>query len=193
MSKSPKNNIITLPNPHLRERSKKVGLITPQIHEYINQMIEATLDWEASRKHELGIALAAIQIDLKLRIVIIREDFEDKNNKNFTILINPFITKYEGDIIEDYEGCLSIKDIYGKVPRYNKVRVKATDINGKETRLSADGFIARVLQHEVDHTNGKVFIDHIKDSPKAFYHLDDDGKLTPLNYEKEIANSTILW
>lgn len=193
MSKTPKDSIITLPNPHLRQRSQKVGVITQQTHNYINQMVAATLDWEASRNHELGIALAAIQIDLKLRIIIIREDFEDKNNKNFTILINPVITKYEGDIVEDYEGCLSIKDIYGKVPRYNKVRVKATDINGEETRLSADGFIARVLQHEVDHTNGKVFIDHIKDSPKAFYHLDNDGQLTPLNYEQEIANSTILW
>lgn len=193
MSKTPKDNIITLPNPHLRQRSFKVGIITQETHKHIDTMVAATLDWEDSRKHELGIALAAIQIDVKLRIIIIREDFEDKDNKRFTVLINPVITKYEGEIVEDYEGCLSIKDIYGKVPRYSKIRVKAIDINGKETRLNADGFIARVLQHEIDHTNGTVFIDHIKDSPKAFYHLDKDGQLTPLNYEQEIANSTILW
>ena len=116
-----------------------------------------------------------------------------KKNRNFVVFINPEITKLEGDIVEDYEGCLSIKDIYGKVPRYNKVRVKAIDENGHEFRVKAEGFLARIFQHEVDHTNGTVFIDHIKDDPDAFFKLAEDGQLEKLNYDEEIANNKSLF
>ena len=193
MSKNPRDTIISLPNPHLRERSKRVGIVTDDIKELAAQMIEATLDWEDSRNHEVGVALAAPQIDKLLRLVVIREDFEDKENRNFTVLINPEITKYEGELLEDFEGCLSITDIYGKVPRYSKVRVKALDLQGKEFRFTAEGFLARVIQHEIDHTNGIVFIDHIKDDPEAFYKLDKDGQLEPLHYEADIATNNLLW
>ena len=193
MSDSPRDLIINLPNPHLRQRSKKVGYISQEILDIIDKMQAATLDWEDSRQHELGVALAAVQIDTLLRIVIIREDFEDKQNRNFKVLINPEIVKTEGQIIEDYEGCLSIKDIYGLVPRYQRVKVKATDPTGHEFRITAEGFLARVLQHEVDHTNGKVFIDHIKDKPEAYYKLDEKGHLEPIDYEKVIKSSDILW
>src|SRR5690606_30416464 len=105
----------------------------------------------------------------------------------------PEITKYEGEIVEDYEGCLSIKDIYGRVPRHSKVRIKALNIHGKEFRLTVDGFLARVMQHEIDHTKGKVFIDHIKDDTEAFFRLEDDGKLTELDYETEVKDNHDLW
>ena len=78
-----KNEIITLPNKHLRERSVKVGIVNEAIKKIIKNMQDATIDWENSRKHELGVALAAVQMDKMLRIVIIREDFEDKKNKEF--------------------------------------------------------------------------------------------------------------
>lgn len=93
----------------------------------------------------------------------------------------------------DFEGCLSIKDVYGKVPRYSKVRIKALGVNGKEIRLTAEGFLARVFQHEIDHTNGVVFIDHIKDVPEAFYNLNDEGSLQQLDYEKDIKTNDSLW
>ena len=185
--------LITLPNSHLRTRSRKVGLVSKEVVEIIEAMKAATLDWEDSREFEVGVALAAVQIDKLYRIVVIRDDFENKKNRNFSVFINPTITKYEGKMVEDYEGCLSVKDIYGRVPRYEKVKVKALDINGNEFRVTAKGFLARVLQHEVDHVNGKLFIDHIKDTPGAFYMLGDDGKLTELDYEKDIKNSSILW
>ena len=193
MTKNPRDLIITLPNPHLRERSKRVGIVTKDIEALAQKMIDATLDWEDSRKHEVGVALAAPQIDELMRVVVIREDFEDKKNRNFTVLINPEITKYEGEIVDDYEGCLSITDIYGKVPRHSKVRVKALDLKGKEIRFTADGFIARVIQHEIDHTNGIVFIDHIKDDAEAFFKLDDEGQLEPLNYEADVKANSLLW
>lgn len=176
-----RNLLISLPNDNLRTRSKKVGLINDEIKELIHKMKEATLDWEDSRSNEVGVALAAIQIDKPLRVVIIRNNFEDKNNRDFTVFINPVITKYEGGIIQDYEGCLSVKDVYGYVPRYKKVKIKALDINGKEFRTTATDFLARVFQHEIDHTNGIVFVDHIKDSPDNFYNLDSKGQLEKLD------------
>ncbi|MDT4859448.1 Peptide deformylase [compost metagenome] len=101
--------------------------------------------------------------------------------------------KYEGEVEYDFEGCLSVSHVYGKVPRYTKIRVKALDIDGNEVRLRADGFLARVIQHEVDHTNGIVFIDHIRDNTEAFYTLDEKGELQPLNYDEHIKDSRILW
>jgi peptide deformylase len=188
-----KSDIITLPNNHLRSRSKKVGLISEETKALIEDMKEATLDWEDSRDHEVGVALAAIQVDKPLRIVIVRNNFDNKNDRSFSVFINPIVTKYEGEIVEDYEGCLSVPDIYGKVPRHNKVRLRALNEEGREVRLSAEGFLARVFQHEIDHTNGIVFIDHIKDHPEAFFKLKEDGHLQELDYEKDVKANSLLW
>jgi peptide deformylase len=188
-----KDDIITLPNPNLRQRSKKVGLIDAAVQSLIQGMQEATLDWEDSREHEVGVALAAIQVDRPVRIVVVRNNFDNKKDRSFAIFINPVITKYEGEMIEDYEGCLSVPDVYGKVPRYSKVRVKALDANGVEVRITVEGFLARIFQHEIDHTNGIVFIDHIKDSPDAFYKLKEDGHLEKLDYEKDVRTNRLLW
>ena len=188
-----KQALITLPNTHLREPSKKVGYIDEQVMQLIEKMEAVTLDWEASREHEVGVALAAIQIDVPLRVVVVRNDFDNKADTTFRTFINPVITKYEGEILEDFEGCLSVKDIYGKVPRYSKVRVKALDATGEEVRFSAEGFLARVFQHEIDHTNGKLFLDHIKDAPDAFYTLDESGNLQQLNYKTGVHGNVTLW
>ncbi len=188
-----KDDIITLPNPHLREKSTKVHVVTPETLDLIKQMTEAALDWEASRPHEISAALAAVQIDRLERVVIIRSDFENKENPEFTALINPEIVKTEGTQISDYEGCLSVSKIYGKVPRWTRVRIKALNVDGNEVRLKADGFLARVLQHEIDHTKGICFIDHIKDNPEAFYTLDESGDLKPLDYDEHIRDNHDLW
>ena len=188
-----KDDIIYLPNDHLREKSQKVHVITEETHKLVADMTSAAIDWENSRPHEISAALAAVQIDRLDRVVVVRSNFEDKDDKTFIALINPEIVKYEGKITYDYEGCLSVKKVYGKVPRYSKVRVKATNEQGETIRVKAEGFFARVLQHEIDHTNGIVFIDHIKDEPKAFYTLDDKGDLQPLDYDTDIKDNTLLW
>ena len=188
-----KEDIIKLPNEHLRHKSKKVHVVTPETLALIDDMTSAALDWEDSRPHEISAALAAVQIDRLERIIIVRSDFDDKSTRDFTAFINPEIVKYEGNIVEDYEGCLSVKDVYGKVPRYSKIRVRAVNIEGQEVRFKAEGFLARVIQHEIDHTNGIVFIDHIKEATKAFYRLDDKGELEPLNYDVAIKDNHILW
>jgi peptide deformylase len=181
---SAKESIITLPNEHLRNRSKRITFITDDVKDVISKMKEATLDWEASRKHEVGVALAAIQIDSPLRVIVIRRDFENKDDHTFDVFINPEIVKFEGELESDYEGCLSVLDVYGKVPRYTKIRMRALDENGHEVRIRAEGFLARVLQHEVDHLNGLLFIDHIEYEPDAFYKITEEGKLEKLPYEQ---------
>jgi peptide deformylase len=188
-----KDDIIALPNPHLRQKSQRIGLITTEIQQIVADMQDATINWDESRDHEVGVALAAVQIDRLYRIVVVRNDYDDKSDHSFTTFINPEITKIDGVIVEDYEGCLSVPNIYGKVPRASKVKVKALDINGREFRVTAEGFLARIFQHEIDHTNGIVFIDHIKDQPEAFFRLNDDGKLEPLDYEKDVEQNSILW
>ncbi len=131
----------------------------------------------------VGVALAAVQIDQPYRIIIIRSDFDDKQDKTFAVFINPEIVKREGAVQEDYEGCLSVKDIYGEVPRYSKIRLKALDEQGREVRVRAEGFLARVIKHEIDHLSGKLFVDYLEDKPGAFYKLSSDGKLVSINYE----------
>lgn len=188
-----KEDIITLPNAHLRQKSSRVHVVTDEVRKLIKDMTDASLDWEDSRPFEISAALAAVQIDQLVRVIIVRNNFEDKAEREFVALIDPEITKAEGELIEDFEGCLSVKNIYGKVKRYSKIRVKALDENGDEVRLKADGFLARVIQHEIDHCNGVVFIDHIREDTKAFYELDDAGELQPLDYAAKVENNHELW
>ena len=186
------DDIITLPHDNLHQRSVRVRYVTDDINQLISDMSEALLDWEAHREHEVGVALAAVQINQLKRVVIVRNDTDNKDDRRFIIFINPEITKYEGEQTEDHEGCLSVKDIYGKVPRYEKIKVKALDIKGREFRVTLDGFLARTLQHEIDHTNGILFVDHIKGNPDAFFRLEENGDLTKLDYETEVQHD-VLW
>lgn len=183
-----KNDIITLPHPSLREKSLRVHVITDETLKLIDDMKAAALDWEDSRPHEIAVALAAVQIDRLERVVIVRGDFENKEDRSFTVLINPEIVKLEGEIITEHEGCLSVRDIYGAVPRHNKIRVRAIDENGHEVRARAEGFLSRVLQHEIDHTNGICFIDHIDTKRDAFFVLTEKGDLEPTSYDTVVKS-----
>jgi peptide deformylase len=190
--KTAKDSIISLPNNHLRNKSKNVDSINDEVKQIVNTMKLATIDWENSRDFEVGVALAAIQIDQPYRIIIIRQDFDNKKNHEFMVLINPEIIKLDGKIIDDYEGCLSVSDIYGKIPRFEKVKIKALDENGNKVKFSAKGFLARVLQHEIDHLEGKLFVDRIKNKKHAFYKLDHKGQLSELNWEKDVKESGLF-
>lgn len=188
-----KDDIVTVPEPNLRRRSKKVGLITEEIKKLIQDMKDATIDWENSRDHEAAVGLAAVQINQLYKIFIIRNDYDDIDNQTFTVFINPEIVKALGPIEEEYEGCLSVPDIYGKVARHQTVKIKALNERGEPFRLTASGFIARILQHETDHTHGILFIDHIKNKQDAFYKMNEAGEINPLDYKKYIKDNSILW
>jgi len=188
-----KDDIIELPDERLRQNSKKVSSVSKEVKQLILDMQAATLDWENSRQHELGVALAAVQLGKLLRVIILRNDFENREDQSFRAYINPRITKYGGAVEEDFEGCLSISGIYGKVSRNTAVTVEATDENGQQVSILAEGFVARVFQHEIDHTNGVVFVDHIRDNPEAFYALDSEGHLLNLDYKKDVLSNKALF
>lgn len=186
-------NIVTTPDPRLRQKCRKVNKITDEALEIIAEMRKASLDWEKSHPFELSAAMAAPQLGFDRRIIIVRDDLDDKKNKTFTALIDPEVIKTEGKITKDYEGCLSVPAIYGKVPRPYKVKIKALLEDGTPVRIKAEDSLARTLLHEIDHLNGVLFIDHIKDDPTAFYRMNDKGDLEPVDYDKEVKNNHTLW
>lgn len=186
--------IITTPDPRLRAKSAKVRQVTPEIKQIIVDMTEASLDWEKKHPYELSAAMAAPQLGINQRIIIVRDDLDNKDINTFTALINPEIIRTEGKTVKDYEGCLSVPEIYGMVARPDKVKVKAILEDGTEVRLKAAGYLARTLQHEIDHLNGILFIDHIRDDTDAFYRMNDKGDLEPVtDYESEIKDNPDLW
>ncbi|MBR3116139.1 peptide deformylase [Candidatus Saccharibacteria bacterium] len=186
--------IITTPDKRLREKSEKVRVIDDEIREIIADMRKLSLDWEAKHPYELSAAMAAPQMGVNKRIIIIRDDMEDKKNGTFTALINPEVIRTEGKVKTDYEGCLSVPSIYGMVPRASKVKVKAKLEDGTEVRIKATNELARTLLHEIDHLNGVLFIDHIRDKEDAFYKMNDEGDLVPVkDYESEIRDNKKLW
>ncbi len=185
--------IITTPDPRLREPSEKVRVIDEEILQVIENMRKLSLDWEKEHPFELSAAMAAPQIGVNKRIIIIRDDMEDKKKATFTALINPEVIRADGKIVRDFEGCLSVPAIYGKVPRATKVRVKAKLEDGTEVRIKATGELTRTLLHEIDHLDGILFIDHIKNDKEAFYRMDDRGELLPVDFESEIQGNAELW
>ncbi len=185
--------IITTPDPRLRQKSTKVSQITDETREIITDMVRLSLEWEKAHPFELSVAMAAPQMGVNQRIIIVRDDFDNKDNNTFTALINPEVIKTEGKIIKEHEGCLSVPEIYGLVERPYKTKIKAQLEDGTEVRIKADGFLARTLLHEIDHLNGILFIDHIRDDKNAFYRLDDKGELQPVDYDTEIKNNTNLF
>lgn len=188
-----KKEVIVTPDPRLRQKSTKAKANDAETQRIIAEMIQSCIDWENEHEFELSAAMAAPQLGYNKRIIVVREDMNNKDNTNFTALLNPEVIKTEGKIIEDYEGCLSVPTIYGKVPRPAKARIKAQLEDGTEVRLKATDFLARTILHEIDHLNGILFIDHIKDNPQAFYKLDDKGDLVPLDYDTYIKDNPDLW
>ena len=178
-----KKNLITIPDNILRMKSKRIGFVDDSIKNLANDMVETTLDWD--HDSEFGAALAAIQVGEPIRLTVVRNSFENGEDKTFTTLLNPEIVKSSPEMISDIEGCLSVTGIYGRVKRHLKIKVKAQDLEGNDIRLSLEGFPARVLQHEIDHMHGIIFLDHIKDS-KNLFSIDKDGQLNPLTNNEKV-------
>jgi len=140
--------ILTAEDPILRERTKRVSTFDASLHRLFDDMLETMRDAP-------GVGLAANQIGVPLRVAIIEVD--DK----ITELVNPEVLKASGEQI-DWEGCLSIPGYVAEVARHEKVTVKARDRHGREIRVRGTELLARALQHEIDHLNGKLYIDHLE-------------------------------
>ncbi|WP_035464460.1 peptide deformylase [Bartonella bovis] len=146
-------SLVTLPNPILREVSKPVEHIDLAILKLADDMLETMY-------HAQGIGLAAIQIGVPLRMLVI-DVAENNAPKNPLVVINPEILWLSDERNIYKEGCLSIPEYYAQVERPKRLRVRYRDREGKQTEIEADNLLATCLQHEIDHLNGCLFIDHI--------------------------------
>ena len=145
-------NIKNCFDPVLRKQCEVVENIDGDLVTLSEDMIETTLAAP-------GIGLAANQIGIPWRIFVVNMGFETEND-NLITLVNPEITAIEGTELGE-EGCLSIPDVVAKVNRATQVELKAVDLNGKDERYEATGFLARAIQHEMDHLNGILFWDSL--------------------------------
>ncbi len=152
--------ILKYPHPTLCEKAAPVASVTPDIRELAAAMAETMYANQ-------GIGLAAPQVGECLRLVVIDISGPEKREELMT-LVNPVVVEASGEQ-EDEEGCLSVRDYRTNVKRAEQVTVKATDLDGKEICLSADGLLAVCLQHEIDHLDGKLFIDRISRLKRAMY------------------------
>jgi peptide deformylase len=148
--------IIYLPDPRLRKMSTPVTKFDAELHSLIDDMFETMYDAN-------GVGLAAPQIGINLRLSVI-DTIGDKSQQ--LVIVNPEIIHAEQDTAYD-EGCLSVPGAYDKVIRPSKVTVKALDRFGQPFEISAEGLLAKCLQHEIDHINGKLFIDLLSPLKKA--------------------------
>jgi len=152
--------IITYPNPVLRKKVEPVTTFDESLQELARDLIETM--YAAP-----GAGLAANQIGVSLSIVVINES-KGEDEKKPLVLVNPEIIE-KGERQVDEEGCLSVIDLTAKVERYRKLLVRAQDLYGKTWDFPAEDFFARVLQHELDHLNGSVFIDRLSPLKRTLY------------------------
>lgn len=142
--------VLQFPDKRLRIKAKPVPKVTEETNQIIDNMIETMYS-------EDGIGLAATQVDIHQRIIVI--DIS-KNRDTLLVLVNPEILEQEGEITIE-EGCLSVPDTRAFVPRSEKVKIKALDRHGTPFELSANGLLAICIQHEIDHLEGKLFVDYL--------------------------------
>lgn len=143
-------HIVTYPDPFLRRRAEDVDEIDGSLLETVSAMLETMY------AHS-GVGLAAPQVGISRRLMVYNPTGEKCDEK---ILINPVISERRGSM-EGEEGCLSFPDVVGRVQRSSYVKILAYDLEGTETEIAATDFLARVLQHEIDHLDGTLFIDRM--------------------------------
>jgi peptide deformylase len=142
--------ILHYPDPRLHKVAAKVGRVDDRIRKLVKDMAETM--YAAP-----GIGLAATQVDVHERVLII--DISD-DRKELRVFINPEIVEASGEA-ENEEGCLSVPGIYDTVRRAAKVKVRALDVHGEPFTIEAEGLLAVCIQHEIDHLEGKVFVDYL--------------------------------
>ena len=152
--------IVTYPFPILKDTAKPVTDFGPELKKLVADMAETMYDAP-------GVGLAAPQINIPLQLCVIDISRKDEP-KDLIVLANPKIIKGEGEEVDE-EGCLSVREYSSNVPRFAKIWVEAQDINGHPLSFEAEDYYARVIQHELDHLNGTLFIDRISSLKRTLY------------------------
>jgi peptide deformylase len=161
--------VARLGHPVLRKIAEPVPLeqiTTPAVQQFIDDLIETMYEYD-------GAGLAAPQVHVSQQIVVM----EVSRNPRYpqapaiplTVYVNPEITPLTEMMDEDWEGCLSVPGLRGRVPRYTKIRLRAYNRQGKRVDFVAEGFHARVIQHECDHLQGKVYLDRMRDTSSLMF------------------------
>ena len=181
----PVRPIVRLGHPALRTPAQPVDLARlpdPQLQTLIDDMFETMLAAG-------GVGLAAPQLGIELQLftyAVVDPDAEgdvDDQRPELKVLINPAIDPRPGELVYDWEGCLSIPDLRGLVPRHPAVRIHALDRDGRSLDYRAEGYEARIVQHEYDHLNGVVFLDRMRDLRSLAYGLEWEQFLTEDDHE----------
>jgi peptide deformylase len=155
-------DVMIYPHPILRQKLEDIETIDEDLKKLSEDMADTMYE---SR----GVGLAANQINSTKRIIVFDPE-ADAEKRNYTVLINPHILEKEGSQISKEEGCLSLPGIRSDVKRYAKVKVKALNLDGEEVEMEGTDLVGIILQHEIDHLNGTVFIDRLSSLKKKFYH-----------------------
>ena len=159
----PVREIVIHDNPLLRKKSRRVRRVSPAVQQLADDMVETM---HAGN----GIGLAAIQVGVPQRVIVVQLPANEENpdgNKLYAV-VNPKLARKSREMEDGIEGCLSVPGWVGEVSRHHAVTVKGVDTAGRTVRIKAEGLLARVFQHEIDHCNGVLFIDHIEDPEKIW-------------------------
>jgi peptide deformylase len=151
--------IVTLPDPVLRRKARAVTTFDKKLQTVIDDMIE-------TMREAPGVGLAAPQVGISNRLIVVEyyeneqaEEVEDEAKKKVWVLLNPEIVKASDEKVMGVEGCLSVPNLVGEVERHDAVQIKGLNRHGQPMRVKAQGWLARIFQHEIDHLNGIVFTD----------------------------------
>lgn len=146
--------IITLPDPLLRKKAHKVTDFGKDFQQLVNDMIE-------TMREAPGVGLAAPQIAVPQRLIVVEfgDEEDEEIPQKLYVLANPEITLTSDDMLAGIEGCLSVPDLVGEVERYRTVTVRGLDRHGKNRQIKAEGWLARIFQHEIDHLDGILYPD----------------------------------
>ncbi|HPR34408.1 MAG TPA: peptide deformylase [Anaerolineaceae bacterium] len=151
-------DIVTFPDPFLKLKAKQVTKFDTELQTLVDNMFE-------TMRAAPGVGLAAPQIGESLRLVVVEytEDEDENAKPKKYVLVNPEIVKRSEEMITDIEGCLSLPGLAGRVERHEAVTVKAKNRFGKPLKIEAEGWLARIFQHEIDHLEGVLYIDRAEE------------------------------
>lgn len=166
-------------HPVLRSPAASVDpaeIRAPEFRRLLDDMAETMREYD-------GVGIAAVQVHVAKRAALLEVAGEHPRYPEappipLQILINPEILEYGKDVEEDWEGCLSVPGLRGRVPRSKEIRVRALDANGERVEFTASGFHARIIQHECDHLDGRVYLDRMKDL-RSLSYLEEFKRFNP--------------
>jgi peptide deformylase len=146
--------IITLPDPVLRKKARKVAEFGPEVQKLIDDMID-------TMREAPGVGLSAPQVGVSSRVIVVEygDDEDEDAPKKLYVLINPEITRTSSETVTGIEGCLSIPELVGSVERLESVTVRGFNRRNQPIKIKANGWLARIFQHEIDHLDGILFVD----------------------------------